>query len=196
MRLIYKNWRLALQTLPFALVVVVLKFLAFNFGLEVITVNALYTSVVAGSIFLFGLILAGTLTDYKESERMPAEIASACRSIFEEGKYLKETHPSFSLSKLGMALVNVITGFKEDVEKTGARKSIEALTALTSIFNAMEKTGLPPAYIVRIKNEQAAIRKCLLRFYYIQRINFLPSAYVLVVSMIMLVIMMLIFSRV
>jgi hypothetical protein len=48
---------------------------------EFIGQNALFTSIIAGGIFLFGLILTGTMADYKESEKIPAEIASSCREF-------------------------------------------------------------------------------------------------------------------
>jgi len=198
MKRILKNWHLVLKTLPIALILVLAKYVVYFFNLEVVTVNALYTSIVAGSIFLFGLILAGTLTDYKESEKLPAEIASGCQNIYEEARFIRELHPSFNISKLCAALNNIIVGFKEDIDDTRSRKSLEASATLTPIFAEIEKLNMniSPTYIARLKNEQAAIRKTLMRFYYIQRINFLPSAYTLVISMIVLVIVMLIFSRI
>ncbi len=193
---IFKNWRIALMTLPFVLVIVAAKLVINYFGLEFVTASSLFTSVVAGSIFLFGLILAGVLADYKESERLPAELVSSCESIYEEGKYCKVFHPSFNLAKLCTALNEILVGFKADVEEIKSRQALAAISRLTGILTELEKIGVSPSYVMRLKNEQAAMRKLTMRFYYIQRINFLPSAYILVQSIIVLVIFMLLFSKI
>lgn len=193
---IIKNWRLALQTIPIVLILVAVKILVNYLGWEFVTASSLFTSVVAGSIFLFGLILAGTLSDYKESERLPAELVSACESIHEEGRYSKISHPLFDLSKLCAALNEILNGFKADVENVKSRQALTAISGLTGIFMELEKIGVSPSYIMRLKNEQTAMRKVVMRFYYIQRINFLPSAYILVQSVISLVIFMLLFSKI
>jgi hypothetical protein len=53
-------------------------------GLELITVNPLFSALVASSVFLFGFLLNGVLADYKESERLPAEISSALEIVARE----------------------------------------------------------------------------------------------------------------
>lgn len=191
-----KKWQIALQTLPLVLGLVLIKFLVAYFELELISVHPLYTSVVAGGIFLFSLILAGTLSDYKESERFPAEIASSCESIYQEGLYCLETRPGFNMDLLRSTLCNVLTGIRRDIENTGLRTAEEALIGLSASFTEMERLGLSVSYITRMKTEQAVIRRSLMRFYYIQRINFLPSAYILVQSIVVLIIALLILSKI
>lgn len=44
----------------------------------------LFPSILAGAIFVVGLVLAGTLSDYKESERFPAEVVSALESLYHD----------------------------------------------------------------------------------------------------------------
>ncbi len=50
------------------------KFLAHKFGLEFITLISLISSVIASSTFITGFLLAGVFADYKEVEKIPAEI--------------------------------------------------------------------------------------------------------------------------
>lgn len=45
-------------------------------GWEVIQVNPLFTSLVASTVFLLGFLLNGVLSDYKESEKLPGELAT------------------------------------------------------------------------------------------------------------------------
>lgn len=60
-----------LETAAIVLGIIALKLVLEAVSAEFITLSPLYTSVVAGGIFVIGLIVAGTLADYKEAEKMP-----------------------------------------------------------------------------------------------------------------------------
>jgi hypothetical protein len=190
------RWHIALETSLAVVVVVLLKLLAEYFNLEFITLNPLFTSIIGGGIFLFGLILAGTLADYKEGERLPADIVSACESIYVEGCYTKKTKPNFDLDALTAALREVISGLRADVSNVDSRQALRGLSALSHSFLEMEQLGVPPNYIARLKSEEATVRRALLRMYHIQSTEFLPSAYVLVQSIIALVLVLLVLTRI
>ena len=51
------------------------------FGLEFLQLNAQLTSGIGGTIFIIGFLLSGILADYKEAERIPAEIRTAMEAI-------------------------------------------------------------------------------------------------------------------
>ncbi|MFY9233174.1 MAG: hypothetical protein WAO58_01815 [Fimbriimonadaceae bacterium] len=191
------RFRIAAETLGIIVILVGLKLGIEKLGLEFITLNPLFTSMIAGGIFLFGLILAGTLADYKESEKIPTEIVAACASIFHEGRFTKETKPEFDLAALAAVLGRIMEGFRVDAVKSCcSRTALAALEGLSGPFLEMERLGVPPNYIVRLKTEEGAIRKALLRMYYIQKTNFLPSAYVLVQSIVVLVMGLLLFTKI
>jgi hypothetical protein len=50
-------------------------------GLELISINQLFSAVVASTIFLLGFLLNGVLTDFKESEKISAELATSLQSL-------------------------------------------------------------------------------------------------------------------
>ncbi len=58
-----------------------LKLLVHQFDLEVITVNPLFSALVASTVFLLGFLLNGVLTDFKDSEKLPGELASALEAL-------------------------------------------------------------------------------------------------------------------
>ena len=58
-----------------------IKVLVHYCGLERISVNPLFSAVVASTIFLLGFLLNGVLTDFKESEKIPAELATSLQSL-------------------------------------------------------------------------------------------------------------------
>ena len=78
----------------------------------------------------------------------------------------------------------------------GGDETIVAVERLTESFLEMDRLGVPPNYIARLKQEQALVVRNLMRAAYIQRIAFLPSAYTLVEIMLALLITLLMFTRV
>src|SRR5207302_50666 len=110
-----KRLRVVVETGLAVMAIVIAKLIVYAFSWEFITLSPLYTSIVAGGIFVIGLIVAGALADYKESEKMPAEIAAALPNIHQDASGMKETNEEFDLVGLRKALVNVVATFKEDL---------------------------------------------------------------------------------
>lgn len=190
------RWRLALEALVALIVLGALKALTHELGWEPLELNTLFSSVIGGAVFVFGLILAGTLADFKESERIPAEIAAVTESIAEDARYCSEQFPAFDAATLRARLRNLLVAFRADLADPEARTALAALSELTPSLAEMERLGLPANHVVRLKGEQAAIRRSLLRVYYIQRINFLPSAHNFVRSLVGLIITLLLFTSI
>ena len=69
-----KKYQLVLRVILIAGVVIVLKLIAHWVGWEIISLNPLFSGIVAANVFLMGFLLTGVLTDYKESERLPGEL--------------------------------------------------------------------------------------------------------------------------
>jgi uncharacterized membrane protein len=59
----------------------------------------------------------------------------------------------------------------------------------------MDESEAPANYIVRMRSEQAGLRKALLRVYHLQREEFLPSAYAMIVTFVSLIVVLLMFTN-
>ena len=64
--------------------VIALKLVAHWLDWEVISLNPLFSGIVAANVFLMGFLLSGVLADYKESERLPGELAASIETIADE----------------------------------------------------------------------------------------------------------------
>jgi hypothetical protein len=190
-----KRLRVVVETGLAVAVIVLAKLLVHAVSWEFISLSPLYTSIVAGGIFVIGLLVAGTLADYKESEKMPAEIAAALANIHEDARAMKEANEEFDLVRLRKALANVVAAFKEDLGDGSSRKCLAAINDLTPSFVALERLGAPPPYLMRLRQEQGAIRRAVLRVYHIQDTEFLPSAYILIETVVLLIIAALVFTK-
>ena len=192
---ILRRWRIALETGALVAAIVLAKLLVHELSWEFISLSSIYTSAVAGGIFVIGLIVAGTLTDYKESDRMPAEISAALENIYRDCAAIKETLPEFDLETLRERLIRIVSAFRADLT-AGGRSCLEAIEELSPSFLELERLDVPPNYIVRLRGEQGTIRKSVLRVYHVQRTVFLPSAYVLITTIVGLIIVGVVFTEI
>ncbi|MEK7588682.1 MAG: hypothetical protein AAB438_02580 [Patescibacteria group bacterium] len=184
-----------------ALAVIVLmigKYFVDKYKLDFITLNTLVSSVIASSTFITGFLLSGVFSDYKEVEKIPAEIRSSLESILGEGEALKRKDPGFDNDKIKKVVIKFIKEFEDGLSDAKDHShmdcALSAIGELDVIFDDMEARGVPPNYMTRIKSEQAQLRKLLLRVYHIQKTRFVPSVTVLVESIVLLVIFLLIFA--
>ena len=58
---IHSRWKLALKTIPFIVVIVLVKFAVHYFGYEFLTLNSLFTAIISANIFLIGFLISGVL---------------------------------------------------------------------------------------------------------------------------------------
>ncbi len=187
--------KVALQT---ALIVPFL--LAVRYGVDradwqFVTAGPLLTTVVSGGIFVVALVVAGTLSDYKESERVPAEIVGALSSILTDARAFKKEKPSYDLADLELRVRNVMTTFRSDLESPGSRACLDAINSLSESFADMDRLEVIATYISRLRGEQASLRKVVLRVYHIQETEFVPSAYTLIWTILLLAVGVLTFTK-
>jgi len=187
--------KVALQT---ALIVPFL--LAARYGVDqadwqFVTAGPLLTTVVSGGIFVVALVVAGTLTDYKESERVPAEIVGALSSIVTDARAWKKEKPALDLAGVEQRARTVATTFKSDVCSPGSRACLEAVNSLSESFADMDRHEVIATYISRLRGEQSTLRRVVLRVYHIQETNFVPSAYTLIWTILLLAVGVLTFTK-
>ncbi len=191
-----KNRRLLIDTAIIVAGILLLKILAVeSLSFEFFSLSPLFTSVIAGGIFIASILLGGVIADFKEGDRLPAEIVASIEAIYEDGVYVKALRKQFNLALLRQRLRLIIQSLQEDLD-AGGRTAIAAASQLSASFLEMERFGIPANYIVRLKQEQGAIRKAFLRIYHIQRIRFIPSAYILLQTFVILIIGLLIFTKI
>ncbi len=69
------KWRILLQSIPLAIVVLILRYLLHNVaGKSEILQFSDTSSVLTGAALIMGLMLAGVIGDYREAERLPSEV--------------------------------------------------------------------------------------------------------------------------
>ena len=192
---IVRRYRIFLIALGATLVLVAIKYTLHAFDLEIIEQTSLHNSVVSSVIFVIGFLLTATIADYKESERIPSEFASIVENMYEDGKSIHRTYPKFDLELFRTSLLDILTAFRAGTRKNrhGARQEINDLN---ETFVQMEAAGVPANFIVKLKQQQAQLLRSLFRINYIQRIRFIPSAFILVRTIVAIIIGVLLLTNI
>lgn len=180
----WQKWSLAFKIIPLVSAVGVLKFLFHNFGLEVMELNALFTSLVAGVIFLIGFLISGVLSDYKESEKLPSELSASIKTLYDDTYTIYKTKNSDAARRFIEHQKLLVSSLIEWFYKRERTKSIlEKISAMNEYFIEFDKEGVQANYIIKLKNEQNSLRKMILRIDTIRDTNFIGSAYAIVEAM-------------
>ncbi|MCA9341142.1 hypothetical protein KC952_01285 [Candidatus Saccharibacteria bacterium] len=188
-------YRIFLWAILIASSVLPVKYAMHYFGLEFIEQTSLHNSVVSSGIFVLGFVLSATIADYKESERIPAEFASNIEDMYNDAKQTHKAYPKFDLDNFRKSLIDVLGTFREGtrINRKGARREIADLQAC---FADMEQAGVPPNFVVKLKTQQTQLMKNLFRVNYIQKIQFIPSAFFLIKTIVIFIIGLLICTNI
>ena len=171
--------RIVLVAFVVTSIIVVSKYILHAIGFEPVEQTSLHNAMISSVIFVIGFILSATITDYKESERIPAEFASSVESMYEDAKEFHKKYPAFDLALFRTNLIDVLNTFRTGtrVNRKGARREISELNVS---FGQMEAAGVPANFVVKLKQQQGILLKSMYRVNYIQKIKFIPSAFLLV----------------
>ncbi len=192
----FQKWSLTLKVIPIVGFIIILKLLAHQFGWEFISLNPLFSGVVTANIFILGFLLAGVLADYKESEKLPGELATSIETIFDECLIIyknKSAKPAEDCLNHVLNLTNSINDWFHKKERT--RTIMDKLSGFNDFFLAFE--SLTQAnFIVRLKQEQSTIRRMLIRIHTIRETSFVTSGYAIAEAITVLLIIGLIFVKI
>jgi uncharacterized membrane protein len=174
------KWRLVLTTLPFVLLVVGLAFLRDNVlhmkGLLEFSEVSPFLTVVS---LIIGFMLAGVLADYKESEKVPGEIATTLETIGDTVEVViamnKESDVSDFEPKFHKLVSTIDDWFMRHV---GVDKCYAALNDFRDIVTRMHPAA-GVNYTIRCLGEVHNLRRSITRADVMERTSFIPVGYAL-----------------
>lgn len=182
-----KNFTLVLKALAITAVLVIIKLIVDRYALDVISVSPVITGIVAGVIFTIAIIFSGVLTDYKESEKIPGELAATIKSLYRDTGILIKFDKELSLhirEHIRELVDTITTNFKQNRWKM--REINPVISQIDEDINTAFDKGLPPPMVVKMRNELAALDKLVYRVEIIMETSFIPAAYhIAIISMIM-----------
>jgi len=171
-----------------------LQAVLWSFGFVGISTSPLTSSIVAGGVFVMELVVAGTLSDYRDAERAPTDLAAGLYAILRDAESFEKVWGKPDLPALRDRLIAVVTTLRSDINAGNTRDCQAAIEELGESLLELEESDVPANYVVRLRSEQAGLRKSLLRVYDIQREQFLPSAKAMVTTIVFVIMVMLLIT--
>jgi hypothetical protein len=89
-----------------------------------------------------------------------------------------------------------VVAFHDDLGDPRSTRALDAIEELNATFLEMDRVGVPATYTSRLRGEQGALRRSVLSVYHVQRTEFLPSAYLLIESIVVIIITVLAFMEI
>jgi hypothetical protein len=177
MKLPFPDWPLPLKALAAAVLIAGVRVLMDQAGLERISVSPLVATIITANVFILGFLLTGVLSDYKESERLPGELSISMGAIADECILLwrhKQAEPARDCLHY---VLDLTTSMKRWFYKTERTQDLtEKVYGLGDFFVALEPFT-QANFIVRLKQEQSAISRMLVRIHTIRETSFVASGY-------------------
>ncbi len=194
---IWQKWSIAFKIIPVVILVAILKLISHKYGFEIMELNALFTSLIAGTIFLIGFLINGVLSDYKESEKIPSELSASIKTLFDDTYTvykIKNSEKGLQFIEFQKSFVSSLMDWFYKKERT--KSILSKISMMNDYFIEFDKEGVQANYIIKMKNEQNSIRKMILRIDTIRDTSFVGSAYAIVESMAFVIGMGLLFTKI
>ncbi len=189
------KWKLMLTTLPWVAVVLVIKLVLDAVGFEGLIDFSDVGVVMTAGVFLIGFLLAGTMTDYKEAERLPAEISSTLETLEEICVLATTNRPALTLPELRRSVLTLTDAIRDWlVKRITTAQVFAALTTMNGVIRQLEREGAGP-YASRAVPQLLMVRRCVSRVDVIARTGFLPAAYALLEVLIAMIISLVLIAR-
>lgn len=185
-----------LTTLPVTLFILLLKFgIVHGLEYEGLVKFSDIGLVITGGIFLIGFMLAGTISDYKESEKIPSEIACAIETIEDTILLGHSFKGGYDLSHARRQLNEVTESIINWFKFSGSEEEVfRRINSITNIALTLEKAGVG-AIASRITGEQHNLRKLFSRVNVIKKTGFLMTGYALLEVLTVVIIVLLLVSK-
>jgi hypothetical protein len=173
-----RKWGLILKALSITAVLLIFRLAIDLLRLDILSVTNLITAFVGGAMFTIAIILTGTLTDYKESERIPSDLVTSISTLYEDSELIRGVNVDIAAEiriHVRELLGTINKNFLDNVWHVGEIKTV-ILTLNEDIYHLADR-NVAPQFLVKLRAELATIDRISNRIYAIKHVSFIPAAY-------------------
>lgn len=175
-----KKWGIIFKAVLIMLGLLVIRTAIDLAGYDIIPVNRVVGAFITGAIFTIAIIFTGTFTDFKESEKVGSELATALKALYNDSRVLPLADEKPLI---------IFRSHIRDLHRTIRDSLLENRFELSAVNQAMDRMNddirtlaflnVAPPLIAKLRNEMGAIDKICNRIEVIIRTDFIPAAYAL-----------------
>ena len=191
-----KKWGLTIEVLVIVFILLVLKIIIFFYDLEVASASPLIPALVGGVIFTIAIIFTGTLSDYKESEKIPGELAASIKALYNDSKVLPIDDEV--TSRMRVHIKDLLHAINSNFRKNNwdLHEINSTMNAINNDIRLLSIKGMAPPLIVKLRVELINIDKISNRIKTVAETSFIPAAYGIAELAVGAVLIMLLFLKI
>jgi hypothetical protein len=172
------KYGLILQSLAITAVLLVVRLLIDFMNLDVLSVTNLITAFVGGALFTIAIILTGTLTDFKESERIPGEMATSISALYADCDLIRAPNTAIAMelkNHVHELLSAINASFKNNSWNSDDIKKV--IGSINEDIYHLADNNVAPQFLVKLRTELTNIERMSNRVRVIKKTSFIPAAY-------------------
>jgi hypothetical protein len=172
------KYGLILKALGITLALLVFRLVFDYLQFDILPVTNLITAFISGAIFTIAIIYSGTLIDYKESEKIPGEIATSLRTFYSDLELVRVPDKALLTGMQGKtaALLRCINmNFRTNEWDLGVMDT--AIDTINADISKLVDLNVPPNFVIKLKTEMTTIDRLSHRIKTIADTSFIPAAY-------------------
>ncbi len=173
-----KKWGLIGKALLITGVLVIVRLAIDLSNYDILGLTNLITAFIGGAIFTVAIIFAGTLTDYKESEKIPNEIAVSILTLYQDSRLIRPGDSPVAVhirEHIRSLSAIVVENFRNNVYPNDTIR--KAVAEINDDIYSLADQNSPPQYLVKLRTELANIDRLTSRVKVIAETSFIPAAY-------------------
>ncbi|MDO8473227.1 MAG: hypothetical protein Q7T05_05345 [Dehalococcoidia bacterium] len=191
------KWDLVMKAAGLVLVALALKVIVLGLHLERIALTPLITALVGGVIFTLAIIFTGVLADFKESEKIPAELAASLKSLCKDMQLVCSDSRLLGEAKCHVSeLLALMNENLRDGNHWELDRIDQAVDRIDEDIRALYGKNVAPPMIARLRNEVTNIDRMSNRIDTIMKNSFIPAAYAISEVVVALSLVTLLFTKV
>jgi hypothetical protein len=172
------KWGLIIKAAGITSVLLIVRLIFDYLNYDVLSLTNLITAFISGAIFTIAIIFAGVLTDFKESEKIPGEIATAIRTMHSDLTLIHVPDKEITNRMQGKVcnlLTTINTNFRNNT--WDLQEMDRSIDSFVEDLSRLVDMNVPPQYTVKLKNEIGTIDRLSHRIKTIAKTSFIPAAY-------------------
>ncbi len=155
------------------------------------------SALVGGVVFTIAIIFSGVLADYKESEKIPGELAGSIKALYSDCKVIPfsdKPHADELCTHIRQLLSTINANFRANVWEL--KEINAAMDAINEDIKHLAEKGLAPQFVVKLRTELTNIDKISNRIKTVTETTFIPAAYGLAELAVVAILVLLLLIRI
>ena len=148
------KWGLIIKAAGITGVLLIVRLVFDYLNYDVLSLTNLITAFISGAIFTIAIVFAGVLTDFKESEKIPGEIATSIRTLYSDLTLIRVPDKEITSrmqEKVYNLLVTINTNFRNNT--WNLKEMDHTIDLFVEDISRLVDMNVPPQFTVKLKND-------------------------------------------